>query len=89
MITKDHAINILVGLCSVKPFADKAFSQLLIQIARSPSSQVAMYAEKALPVIQKKNSAAFIKVLTSRLGDFEKESKRKRVEKLVQKLNRL
>ena len=89
VITKDHAINILIGLCSIKPFADKAFNQLLTQLANSPSNQVPMYAEKAMPVVQKKNSAAFLQTLTGRMKDFEKESQRKRVEKLVQKLNKL
>ena len=89
VITKDHAINILVGLCSIKPFADKAFNQLLTQITSSPANQVPMYAEKALPIVQKKNSAAFLQTVTGRMKDLEKESQRKRVDKLVQKLNKL
>jgi HEAT repeat protein len=89
VITKDHAINILVRLCELKPFADKAFNQLLIQIGNSPSNQVPMYAEKALPIIQRKNSAAFLQTVTRRMKDLKKASQKKRVEKLVQKLNKL
>ena len=46
----------------------------------------AMYAENTLPVVNEKYKAVFIKTLTSRLNDFEKETKRKRVEKVLNKL---
>jgi hypothetical protein len=45
-----------------------------------------MYAEQAVPVITTKRKAAFIKTLTARLDDIEKESKRKRVEKVIRTL---
>jgi hypothetical protein len=44
-----------------------------------------MYAENALPIVNEKNKALFIRTLTARLDDFEKETKRKRVEKVLKK----
>ena len=47
-----------------------------------------MYAENALPIINDKNKAAFIKTLNSRLPDIEKDTKRIRVEKVLKKLTK-
>ncbi len=46
-----------------------------------------MYAEKAIPVINDKNKTLFIKTLASRLNDIEKDTKRKRVEKVIKKFS--
>jgi hypothetical protein len=46
-----------------------------------------MYAENAIPVITEKHKQLFIKTLTSRLDDIEKESKRKRVEKVIKNVS--
>lgn len=87
VITKDYAVNILINLCSLKPFADMAFPLLIEQLLNSPTNQLPMYAEKALPIINDKNKALFIKTLTSRLGDIEKDTKRIRVEKVIKKVS--
>ena len=47
-----------------------------------------MYAENALPIINDKNKAIFIKTLNSSLSDIEKETKRIRVEKVIKKLSK-
>jgi hypothetical protein len=87
VITKDYAVNILINLCSVKLYADSAFSLLIEQIVSSPTNQLPMYAEKTLPVINDKNKNLFINTLSSRLADIEKDAKRKRVEKVIKKLS--
>jgi hypothetical protein len=89
VITKDYAVNILIKLCSLKPYTDKAFPLLIEQLLNSPTNQLPMYAEKALPIINDKNKALFIKTLTSRLDDIEKDTKRKRVEKVIKKISNL
>jgi hypothetical protein len=83
VITKDYAVNILIKLCSLKPFAENAFVLLNEQLLKSPTNQLPMYAEKAIPIINSGNKATFIKTLSSRLNDIEKETKRKRVEKVI------
>ncbi len=86
VITKDQAVSILIKLCSLKQYANDAFALLNEQLLNCPTNQLPMYAENALPAINEKNKASFIKTLSSRLGDIEKETKRKRVEKVIKKL---
>lgn len=50
----------------------------------TPNQELA--AENALPVIDQKNKAVFIKTLTARLNEIEKETKRTWVEKVIKKL---
>lgn len=87
VITKDHGINILIKLCSVKQYADQAFALLIDQLKRCPTNQLPMYAENAISIINDKNKALFVKTLFSRLDDIDKDTKRKRVEKVIKKLS--
>jgi hypothetical protein len=85
VITKDHAVKILISLCGLKQYTETAFALLNEQLMKAPTNQLPMYAENALPVITTKNKNAFVKTLTSRLDEIEKEPKRKRVEKVIKK----
>ncbi|MFS4445697.1 hypothetical protein [Maribacter sp. 2307UL18-2] len=85
VITKDHAVNILIKLCATKNYADSAFTLLMEQLLKSHTNQLPMYAERAIPVVNEKNKNLFVKTLSSRLDDIEKETKRKRVEKVIKK----
>ncbi len=87
VITRDYGVNILITLCSVKQYADAAFTLLIEQLSNCPANQLPMYAEKAIPVIHDKNKMKFIKTLSSRLEDIEKDTKRKRVEKVIRKFS--
>lgn len=87
VITRDHAVNILIKLCSVKQYAADACSLLIEQLKLSPNNQLPMYAERSVPVINEKNRAIFIKTLQARMADLEKETQRKRVEKVIKKFS--
>lgn len=87
VITYDHCMGILIKLAGTKEYGKNAFSLLLERLMASPVNQLPMYAEQALPVVNKNNQAAFVKVLVSRLEDIEKDTKRKRVEKVIKKLS--
>lgn len=87
VITKDHAINILLKLCSIKAYSESTFSLLVEQLLKSPTNQLPMYAERSIPIINDKNKTLFVKTLRSRLNDIEKETKRKRVEKVIKKFD--
>ena len=89
VITKDYAINILIALCSIRQYAEDACSLLIEQLSTALTNQLPMYAEKALPVINEKNKKLFVQTLTSRLNDIEKDTKRKRVEKVIKKAESL
>lgn len=86
VITKDNAVNVLLNLCSIKKYAGEAFLLLLEQLAHSPSNQFPMYAERMLSAVNDKNKLAFITALKKRLPGVEKESQRKRIERVLKKL---
>ncbi len=88
VITRDGAVSILIKLCSLPAYAENAFPLLMEQLMACPPNQVPMYAEIALPVLTESMKRPFRKVLTDRLSDIEKDTKRKRVEKVIQKLGK-
>ena len=87
VITKDHAVNILIKLCGLKKYHEDALPLLMEQLTASAVNQLPMYAENAMPVINDRNKAVFVKTLQSRLADIDKDSKRKRVEKVIKKFS--
>lgn len=89
VITKDHAVQILIKLCSLESYAGHAFPLLLAQIRQCPTNQLPMYAENATVIINDNNRSAFIDTLATRLSEIDKESKRKRLEKVITKQKRL
>lgn len=88
VITKDHAVSILIKLCAIKKFKEEAFGLLIRELQNCPTNQLPMYAEKALPIINDENKNIFIGTLTLRLDEIEKETKRKRVEKVIKKFSK-
>lgn len=85
VITKDRAVTILIKLCATKNYSDGAFILLIDQLLKSPTNQLPMYAERAVTVVNEANKTLFVKTLSSRLNDIEKETKRKRVENVIKK----
>lgn len=88
VITRDHAVAILIQLAAVPEYSEHAFSLLVEQLLKSPPNQLPMYAERILPVIHAQNKDNFVAVLQSRLNTIAKESKRKRVERVIRKLKK-
>jgi hypothetical protein len=86
VITKDHAVNILIKLCRNESYAKRAFPLLAEQMLTCPTNQLPKYAEDALPLINNTNKKTFIKTISARLPEIEKESKKKRIEKVLRKL---
>ena len=86
VITKDHAVGILIKLAAEKKYSDEALTLLLDLMKSCATNQLPMYAENALSVISEKHKKSYMEVLTSRLKDIEKETKQKRVEKVIKKL---
>lgn len=87
VITRDNCVNILISLASQPEFADEAVAQLIKQIAGCPTNQLPMYAERAMSVIDANHRERFVQILSSRLQEVEKESGRKRIEKVIKKVN--
>jgi len=86
VITKDHAVDILVKLCGVKEYMNTCFPLLNEQILRSPVNQLPTYAEKAATIVNDKYKPVLLKTLEVRLEDVSQDTKRKRLEKVIKKL---
>ncbi|MES2418919.1 MAG: hypothetical protein V4541_12075 [Bacteroidota bacterium] len=87
VITNDHCVGILIKLCAIKDYAAAAFILLNERLLKSPTNQLPMYAENALPVIMRGgHQASFTHTLSTRLEEIESPTKRARVEKVIKKL---
>ncbi len=88
VITKDHTLNILMALTAIPKYGGSTFELLREQLLKSSVNQFPMYAERSAAVITEKNKKAFLEVLDLRLETIEKESARKRIEKIQRKLTK-
>lgn len=88
VITKDHYINILVGLCSDRSYYTKTFPLLLEQLLKSATNQLPKYAEQAAGIVSEKDKTALIKTLSARVEDVETPTKKTRLEKVIKKLGK-
>lgn len=86
VITRDGCVNILISLSALDKYAPEVLPLLLKQILTCPTNQLPMYAERAMPIVNATNRERFIQVLSSRLGEIEKESGRKRIDKVLKKI---
>ncbi|OJJ23660.1 hypothetical protein BKI52_04675 [marine bacterium AO1-C] len=86
VITRDYAVNILIQLATSPAYTDDAHHLLFEQLLQSPVNQLPMYAERAVAVVGEAYRHRFVEILTQRLDDVEKASKRKRLEKVIKKV---
>jgi hypothetical protein len=86
VITTDHCVGILLKLCTFSQYKKDVFDLFIEQLKKCPTNQLPMYAEHAVPVIDSSNKRMFLQVLTGRIDEVEKESKRKRIEKVIKKI---
>jgi hypothetical protein len=89
VITRDHYVNILIALGQLKKYGQHMAPLLNEQLLKSPENQLPMYAERALEMITADNSKLFIKTLESRLASLEKDTRKKRIEKVIGRLKKL
>ncbi len=88
VIARDHTVYILAELSTVERY-NEAFELLIEIIMKAPVNQLAMYAEKAGEVATKSNKSILSEALICRLEDLEQEPKRKRIEKVLKKLEKI
>jgi len=86
VITKDSYVAILAKLGSKRKYTENVFTLLNEQLLISAVNQLPMYAEQILPLVSEKNKQRFITTLNLRFADLDQESKRKRIEKVIRKL---
>ena len=87
VITRDHAVGILTRLGTLKLYKEKCVPLLIGQLAACPNNQFPMYAEMCEKVVSDKNRKAFQKVIAGRLAGLEKESQKKRVAKILNRIS--
>lgn len=88
VITRDHCVSILIKLSSIERYTDRVFPLLLEQLMTCPTNQLPMYAEHAMPAITEANKKKFVSVMALRIDEIEKQSGRKRVEKVIKKVSK-
>ena len=86
VIAKDHCNSILVKLARAGHGA-RAVPILVERLKTAAPNQFPTYAEAIAPVLTPEQRPGFLAVLTQRLGQIAQDSKRKRVELLMRKLN--
>jgi hypothetical protein len=88
VITRDHAVGILIKLGTLKRYQDECVPLLIEQLLSCPNNQFPMYAEMSLAVVNDGNKEALRKVMTRRLDGLEKESQKKRIAKVLKRLTK-
>lgn len=88
VITRDNCVAILTALSGDPAYRRHAFPLLMEQLIAAPPNQLPMYAERALPVIDAAAAKRFVQVLESRLDGLERESGRKRIERVIRKVRK-
>ena len=86
VIAKDHCNSILVKLARAG-YGDKAVPLLVERLKSAAPNQFPTYAEEMAPVITPEAKPGFLAVLKGRLDGMVQASKRKRVQKLLDKFN--
>ena len=85
VITRDHAVRILVALCERPRYVATCYRFLLEELQSAPVNQLPMYAELARPVVPPGDDR-FIEVLQRRLKGVPQPAKRRRLEKVLKSL---
>jgi hypothetical protein len=88
VIARDHAVSILTKMATLGKYKKTAFKLLIDQLKSCPTNQLPMYAENAIQVVDIDNKKIFRDTLSSRLKGVEKLSKRRRVERVIKKVDR-
>jgi hypothetical protein len=85
VITIDHGVSILAKLSTFKENENISIPLLIAQLKKCPAKQFPMYIEKSAIAINAANKRTFIDVIELRWPELEKDSQKKRVEKVLKK----
>ncbi|MBN2272916.1 MAG: hypothetical protein JXR41_11950 [Bacteroidales bacterium] len=88
VITIDHGVSILAKLSAVSEYSVTTFPLLMEQLRKCPPKQLPQYAEKAETAVNQANKKTFIGLLEQRMNELDKDSQKKRIEKVVRKVNK-
>ncbi|HNW52379.1 MAG TPA: hypothetical protein PKH79_14955 [Prolixibacteraceae bacterium] len=83
VITIDGGVSILAKLSAIEAFSETAFPLLAEQLNRCPAKQLPMYAEKSVKNVRAENRSSFIDIIRQRYKEMEKDSQKKRLDKVL------
>ncbi len=86
VIAKDHALNILVKLSADKKYTSDTLPLLFSMLKEAANNQFSMYAENSLVVVSPDHKLEYVSILNSRIKTLEKDSQKKRIEKILKRL---
>ena len=86
VITRDHAVGVLIKLSGEPKYAKKCLPLLIEQMKSCPDNQFPMYVERAAGLFDERNKKPFVDVMMRRLDHLPKESQKKRVMKVLKRL---
>lgn len=86
VIARDQWVNILIVLARHDQWSDQALAELLDQLRTCALNQLPLYAERSIAVIPANMRGRLEQCLRARLDETMKPSKRKRLEKVLQRI---
>lgn len=89
IIARDHAVMILAKLARTPAYALRCVKLLFEQLSSAPDNQLGLYAETTLPALPPKAHTEFADILSRRMSSLKKDSHKRRIAKLLSKLDRL
>lgn len=86
VITKDHAIEIMVKLGSLDEYNEQVVPILIEMLSKSAINQFPKYAESISSVVGEEYHSTFRKILSEKLDELDTDSKKSRVNRILKKL---
>ncbi len=86
VITKDNGVGILINLYATPDYESNIFPLIMEELKKCEPKQLPLYSERLLPVIKENNKNEFVDLLKIRITELEKETQRKRIEKIIKKI---
>ncbi len=86
VITIDNGVKILIKLTKNSEYFETTNYLLMKQLLKCPIKQLPMYSERTLECITDKNKPEFVQLLENRFPECEKESQKKRLEKILKRM---
>ncbi len=89
VITKDAGVLLLAHCAAVEDQKEKVLPLLLNELSICPPKQLPQYLEKSLIAVDGRNKEKFTGLINRRIGEINKESRVKRIEKVLKEINKL
>lgn len=86
VITRDHSVGVMIQIAQNKKYYLKVIHLLFEVLRFSPDNQFPTYAKRISAIVKKKDVEEFVSILRERILRIESETKRKRLQLLLKKI---